>query len=294
MKNFKITFEIHPASQFGLPQGKTTVLPSKPNRHYFSDSYHTQTMTKIGYGSLSKYRSDNEKIKYSFSFNGLGISIEDNFLFVNIESSNQNEAYEKAKHECENFINHLSINHGALFVLKPVLIESDDGIHYPIPKYLNLINVTIYNLENLKNSIIDTRKCLNLSDQRLDRAITYYRYAKFLFEKRNEISNPLSEHYGQIISSVFLNLWKSVSSILGDPSKSEDSDYQKRYKELGFDSSFFKTKVEKIRKLRNNYDVAHYALSNSEIEKIQENFGEADEIALIVIKGYRKYLLNGV
>jgi hypothetical protein len=93
-----------------------------------------------------------------------------------------------------------------------------------------------------------------------------------------------------LIASVFLNLWKAISVIVGDPN--EDSDYQRRYKKLNLDYGFFKTKIEKIRYLRNTCDVAHYSLTEESLKEIEVNFGEADSTVTEVLRRYREYLLN--
>lgn len=93
-----------------------------------------------------------------------------------------------------------------------------------------------------------------------------------------------------LISAVFLNLWKAVSTIVGDPS--HDRDYQKRYKKFGFDYQFFTSKIQLLNKLRNSYDVAHYSLDENLLKEVDANVGEAQNIAAEVLRKYREHIRN--
>lgn len=109
--------------------------------------------------------------------------------------------------------------------------------------------------------------------------------AHLLFSRRGFLTNPFFRQHSMLISTAFLNLWKAISTIVGDPSV--DRDYQSRYKRLGFDYEFFTQKIEKVRDLRNHYDVAHYSLDPAHLETVEKSFGEAAQIANEVIRRYR-------
>ena len=289
---FQVTFEINPGGPFGVPQDGVTILRGEAGKQFVGDTYHPAKMIRVGWGSLPEFRADNEAIKRSFRLGDTQARLNDNFLFIELEADSEREAYTRAAHEVDTFLKNLSLNQGGLFTARPLIIEAEDGRTFPVPKYSSLGTVTVYNLDQLSRNIDEALKYQRLSDQRLERAVRYWSHARFLFGKRMEIANPLSEHHTLLISSIFLNLWKAVSIVVGDPSKSEDSDYQSRYRKLGFDYEFFRTKIEKIRELRNNYDVAHYSMSEEAIQEIESNFGEADNTVSEVLKRYRDYLLH--
>jgi hypothetical protein len=254
-----------------------TVLRGKAGGNFVGDTYHTATMIRVGYGSLPVYRSKEEAIDLSFDLGGFSVHFHDNFVFCTIEATTPQEAFDKATREISKFLQNLSLCSGRLFTSRPLIIESEDGKVFPVPKYDLFGNVTIYNLEQLRKDIIDAQKYQVLSDQRLGRALGYLGHAWFLFEKRMQIADPLSEHFTMLIASIFLNLWKATSTVVGDPSKPEDSDYRKRYKKLGFDE---------------DYDVAHYSLTDERIKDIEKNFSEAAGITNEILRRYREFLLN--
>jgi hypothetical protein len=86
-------------------------------------------------------------------------------------------------------------------------------------------------------------------------------------------------------------LWKALSTVLGDPSA--DKDYQRRYKKLGFDDTFFLQKVEHVRKLRNEYDVAHYTVESEKQNRVDSDYLEAKKIVETALRAYRERLLAG-
>src|SRR5260370_35959132 len=113
----------------------------------------------------------------------------------------------------------------------------------------------IFNLDQLKTAIKQAEASYHVSDERLDRALEYYEHATFLDSRRQEFAPVNSPHFRLLIAAVFLNVWKGVSAVIGDPS--QDSDYQRRYRALGLDDDFFQTRIELIRQPRNDCDVAH-------------------------------------
>ena len=173
-----------------------------------------------------------------------------------------------------------------IFTYTPLILEGEGEKIYPMPKYVHLMTVTTYNLKKLEEDIVEAASFHNLSDPQLDRALQYYELALLLFERREMIAPVLSRQHAHLISVVFLYFWKAISAVVGDPSK--DSDYQKRYRSLGFDYDYFKTKIEMIRKLRNDYDVAHYSLDENRIKEVDSNFKQAAKVVVEVVQKYRE------
>jgi hypothetical protein len=91
-----------------------------------------------------------------------------------------------------------------------------------------------------------------------------------------------------LVSSAFLNAWKAVTTILGDPSA--DRDHQRRHRDIGFGKDFSYDKVKRLTDLRNDYDVAHYSLRTDALEEVKAHYGEAIRIASEVIDQYRQHV----
>ena len=286
---FEITFEISPAGVFGVPEEGGTVLPARAGT-YTGVSIHTATLTIVGYGSLSEYRQENEAIALPLHLGNVEGRVQDNFIFLHVDANTSTEAYDMVVQALEKFLQHLSVNQRRPFTYKPLIIESEDGKLYPVPKVLSLGRVTHYHLEQLSKDIQEAETACFVQDVVLDRALQYYEHAILLYERRGQIADVLSRHYQYLISAVFLTLWKAVSTIVGDPS--HDRDYQKRYKKFGFDYQFFTSKIQHLNKLRNSYDVAHYSLNENLLKEVDVNVGEAQSIAAEVLRLYREYIRN--
>jgi hypothetical protein len=286
---FEITFEISPAGVFGVPEEGGTVLPARPGS-YPGAPIHTGTLTIVGHGTLSEYRQENQAIALLLHLGNIEGRIQDNFMFLQVEASTSHEGYDTVVDVLERFLQHLSVSQRRPFMYKPLIIESEDGKLYPVPKVLSLGSVTHYHLEQLSKDIQEAEAACFLEDAVLDRALQYFEHALLLNEKRGQIAPTLSRHYRYLISAVFLNLWKAVSVIVGDPS--HDRDYQRRYRQFGFDYQFFTSKIQHLNSLRNSYDVAHYSLDENLLKEVDDNVGEAQNIASEVLRRYRDYIRN--
>lgn len=85
-----------------------------------------------------------------------------------------------------------------------------------------------------------------------------------------------------VVSAAFLNLWKAITTIVGDPSS--DPDHQSRYKKFGLSFEFYREKIRRVQELRDDNDVAHHSLDLSRLDTIEREFGEATNVALEVIR----------
>ena len=247
-------------------------------------------MLLVGHGTLPEYREDGDAIEVQVNLGKSIGKLKDNFIIIEIEEDDRNVAYQIASQELDRFLRHLTLSQEVLFTYTPMIFESEKGDLHPIPRYVEFSRVTAYNLERMKENIELVQGFLYLSDPKLDKSLQYFEQAILLNRERSRIAPVLSRNHSRIVSSIFLNLWKALSVVVGDPSV--DSDYQKRYKSLGFNYEYFKTKIEWIRKRRNDYDVAHYSISEQEIGEINENYGKAQRIVIEVLQRYREVLLD--
>ena len=117
-------------------------------------------------------------------------------------------------------------------------------------------------------------------------AARYFQHALWLVDQRGRVTDPYDTNAAMLISSIFLNLWKAASVIVGDPSK--DKDYQKRHRALGLTDDFYNEKIMPLRRLRDDSDVAHYSLRNADLEKLKETIGAAIDVVREVIVAHSR------
>ena len=204
-----------------------------------------------------------------------------------IEVQNCSEAYDKACSIVDIFLQHLSVRQGLLFRARTLRIEGPQGTH-AVPVHVPFGSLRVYDLTKLANDFKDVESSWSYSDDRLARALEYFEHALFLFEVANGLQASSGRHYALCISESFLNLWKCVTSIVGDPSKRKDA-YRRRWDQLGLDERQ-KEAIARITRLRNDYDVAHYSLSPDRVRLVQEEFGKAASMVRGVMRQYTEHL----
>ena len=281
---FKLTFAIQPSGPFGVPQEATTVVPGRAGT-INGPTLESASGAIVGYGTLSEYRAPEKAIHLALPMGDSSIEIHDNFGSIGVQANSPGDAYKAATKTLDKLLQHLTLSNGNLFSYQPLTFESEDGRLYPVPRYLQLMRVVAYNLEQLASEIQKAARLSSFEDEKLTKAMEYYEQALLLFQNRSQLADVLSRHHALLIAAAFLNLWKAVSVIVGDPNV--DKDYQSRYRTLGFDYEYFRQKIEKVRELRNDYDVAHYSLDSGDIERVEANFGEATQITRDVLQRYR-------
>jgi hypothetical protein len=284
---YRIIFELSPEGVFGVPQEGTTVVPAELEET-FSDAI-TNTALKVGHGTLSQYRTPDDALQMELDLGSCTASIEDNFITVILEAEDHSTAYQRAIPPLESLLAHLAVDLRHTFSHRPIEIRDAQGRPYRVPVRMDF-QVTLYKLDQVADAFNTAATVAALADPTLDRALHYFEHALFLFARRRELAPPMTRHHGMIISAVFLNLWKAVTTIVGDPSR--DRDYQKRYRQFGMDRTLFRTKIERLRELRNDYDVAHYAPTTAPSAEIEAVYGEAVSIAAEVIRHYRDHLIR--
>ena len=284
-----MTFKILPPHSFGLPQDGHTVLPAGTS--FVSDTYDRFTGAIVGHGTLSDYRDLDGAISQDVEVLGLKGKLFDNHLALDVEGATPNEAYARAARAVDSLLMHLAVNQRRSFAFEGLSIMSSSGKIGLVPKPVRIFAVAQYDLSKLGSDIIAAQAFSWLKDAELERALEYFEHGLNLYEERNQGSDPFSRRFRMIISSVFLNIWKAISTLVGDPNK--DHDYQSRYKKLGLDYEYFKEKIERLRYLRNDCDVAHYDVSTRSLERIENECGEAIRIASDLISRYRAHLAGG-
>jgi hypothetical protein len=286
---FSAVFEIGPSSVFGLPQAGMTVLPAGPGE-YVGDSYDTWTGTKVGRGTLPVYRALDTAIQADLRVADAPTRFNDNFATIEIECDTAVTAYREATNRIDDLLRHLSLTQGRAFEWLPVSLVSEDGKVHPVPNLMQLAMVTTYDLGTLGRDLTSAAEYSVIDDERLNRAMDYYEQALLLFERRARIVQLLSHQHMQLISSIFLNLWKALTTIVGDPSR--DRDHQRRHLELGLDHEFYTSRIRHLHDLRNEFDVAHYALDEAATQRVESEYGEAKKTVEEVLRRYRESLVS--
>jgi hypothetical protein len=288
---FTLSAQLSPSGPFGVPQDKYVVVPTGTGREIYSPAVDTLLAKVVGHGSMSIYRRDDEAIRETLKVDEFTIRFSDNYVFIEVESHNGQNALSRCLEFLERFLIQLSVHLRRPFSYDILGLTDEQNRRYlATPETISLTTVTTYNLDDLRQAIHAAAEASSALDDRMNRASQYFEHALFLYEKRQELAQPGTRHYSALISSVFLSLAKAVTILVGDPSS--DHDHQRRYKDIGLDYDFYKNKIGRVLELRNSYDVAHHDLTGRGADVIEQNYGEAVETTSTILACYSEHLKN--
>jgi hypothetical protein len=289
MKKFMLLIKVGPPAMFGLPQDGIAVLNGKLGGKFHGPTLDSKSGQFVSYGRLSEYRREEEAVGFAGTIGGLSLTVRDNFFRLEVEAGDRGAAFRLGVARVEFFLRLLAVEYGNAFTYEVLQIESDDGELEvrPGPKMVELIRATMFNTEQLVQHMVNAAASAHLDDPRLSKALMYREDAAFLFEARARVG-VFTHHFSFLLTSAYLNMWKAITTILGDPSM--DSDYQSRFHTFGLPKGFWDDNVKPLKKVRDDVDVAHYSLETDTIERVERSFGEAGKVCKVVIKAYIAYL----
>ena len=87
-----------------------------------------------------------------------------------------------------------------------------------------------------------------------------------------------------VVPLQFLQYWKCLTAIVGDPSK--DKDHQARPNTLGLGRQFFRSRISPLHDLRNSFDVAHVTDPNSPVVVTPTQATDCREVAVLALEGF--------
>lgn len=286
---FVATFALSPTSFFGLPEGDKTVLKAA-GAQVIGAAIDPRTGLIVQHGSVSEFRRPEEVLKVSLDRAGYRLVAEDNFVRLSLEAPNMDSAVEEAIRIVERFVRHLTVEHAVMFDYEALQIEFDDQVRrWPSQRSVHVMSATLYDLADTAQKMARAFPRALLGDTKLDKALLYIEHGWFLYNVRVHAPRT-SPHYGLAIASAFLQLWKAVTAILGDPSS--DRGHRTKHRQFGLPKEFWNERVKPLYVIRNDADVAHYSLASSPVQKLEGTFGQAALVCRDVIAAYADSLLS--
>lgn len=289
--NYEILFQVSPPGWFGLPEPDRVVIKGNSGQQITGPVIDRRSGNLVSHGTLSRYRTNEEAIDLELEVEGSRMRVWDNFFSLRVEAADQGAALSKGRSVFDRYLRLVMTQQGDLFEYEILQIESEDGVvdARPQPQAIRVMNMTVFNLEQLRIFLAEAARRSSAKNERLDKALVYYEHARLFFRMRGLV--PIfSTHQSFILASAYLNLWKAISVVLGEPGT--DSDYQKRFRDIGFDTNFWKEKIQPLLTVRNDHDVAHYSLDATAVGAVDKNFGNAEAVCRTVLNVYADYALK--
>lgn len=297
---YRAVLLIAPAYIFGLPTKDTIVIPAdpsgKPSTVTFPSIDNT-TLEKASWGTLSKYREDKDAVQVASTVRQCQASLVDNYLTLefSVDDPLTNSPWDLARNT-------------AIAICGPLTLLADSPIDFQIvslqqlegaQKHLRSAQiggiVSAYNLNELSSKVKVSMSIANRQDPTLEKGLIYYRHGAMLRER--EIARawdggfPGSTQSMLFEAESFLNYWKAATAIIGDRTKGDDN--AERGRRLGLGPDYYRTTVQPLTNIRNDYDVAHYNVQLDRAKQTSASLGKMVEVAKTVLLAYITYLDTG-
>ncbi len=284
MPRYEVVVTLEPPKIFGLPEEHWTIVEAAPSHHY-SPTLDFRTHNIVGHGTLSRYREYDDRLTATFVVNNIECQIDDNFLHAILEANNVSEALMLISQEIGRLCPLVSTFLGGSHLSFGILQAVQDGAPVPLSPRVTLMRVHAYNLSSLKEAILNASDMLDglPTDERLDQALRYFVNGGTLYRLMTE------QGVGQVLEApCFLEFWKAMAKIVGDPSG--EKDHQSRYKKFGLDKEYYDRAIRPLHNIRNRFGVAHIASVDAPAVVSLKDVGQCQAVAGQVIQRYVKFL----
>lgn len=289
--SLKTVWRIDPPAYFGLPDGAKVVVPAdeRGRTEIQSPTLDRQSGLIVNHGTLPIFRRPEHAIKNAETVSEVRLRFQDNFLFVELEAQDLKTGLQRARVAVKSVVRHLMVQLPDFFSASLLQYEVVGQEAHRTSNPAKLLVATVYNLKQLEEQIHHSFEAAGRSDGRLDRALAYYEHARFLFKLASDQLIE-DEHRDYLLASSFLFLWKSITSVLGEPGS--DADYQTRFRTYGLPANYWELNIKPLKAVRDDADVAHYDLSPAGIQKAVGMYGRADRTCREVLIAYKDWLLR--
>lgn len=296
MATYAYIFKLHPPGLFGLEEPGQIVRPAPPGKSEIEgDVVDTRTMKVVGRGHGTVTRDPTDRIDERSQIGGAACWLHDNFLNIEIPGDNltPEEGWQRAGTVLRTFVLALSARLGHALRAQLVQAVGDHAEHLPVMTTTKLAGGRIYSLDSLRTDVKEAFAQSGLQeDTRLREALEKLELALTLDEAANDwLSESPKFTVGDVLSALaserFLNYFKAITAILGDPSQ-ECNRWQTFYRDLGLEASA--AVLQSLKKTRDDQDVAHVLRSGQPARVDMEQVLQAREMALRVARSYADWL----
>lgn len=286
LHRYDFVFLLKPSGLFGLPDEGWTIIGNGA-RDVTSPVVDARTENFVGHGTLSQYRLHEDRLVATLTLNAIRFEVDDNFLRVAIEAIDRPAAQAVVHETLTRYCAFASGMLGTFLSFEVVQILEDDE-PLSIPLRMTVMNVRMYNLGMLREKLTEAGSLLDglPPDQTLDQALRYFSEAGILY---NLLADDTLEKLLRPLC--FLQFWKALATIVGDPSSG--GDHQSRYRRFGLgagDKGYYNRVLSPLHFVRNQFDVAHVASLNTPAFVRPSDVEQCRSVANDAIQAYVIYL----
>ncbi len=297
---YRAVFFLHPTHLFGLPGEDAIVFPAEPSGRETTVSFpsiDSTTLEKTSWGTISRYREDKDAVKVESQVRGARAALTDNYLTVEFDSDDpvKNSPWDLARDITIAICRPLTLLTDTPVDFELVSLQQLEGAQKHLRSAQIGGTVSAYNLRELSEKVRESVDLANLRDPTLEKALTYYRHGAIL--RDSSVSRAWDDESPKSIQAVlfdsesFLNYWKAATAVIGDRTKGDTTD--ERGRRLGLGADYYKSKVQPLTDVRNDYDVAHYDTQLERARQASASLGQMTQVAKELLLAYVAYLRSG-
>ena len=276
MPQYGVVMRLDPPRCFGLPDPGFIVVPV---RQRVAVEWNPESGSVVDRSSW--FRGDTERLVASVTVNGIRFRVHDDRLSATVEAEGAVAAMAAIGRETRRLLDLTSTLSSADRLSFRIIEATEDGS--PIdPSPMLELRAYAYDLNATKAGLLQASALLDglSSDPRLDQALRYFAIG----------DNLRAQAWASLDSGLeplcFLQYWKALATVAGDPSA--DRDHQTRTQELGLGKDFFSREIRPLHRIRDSFGVAHIASLDDPPTTSTDGVGKCRSIAAEVIGAYAK------
>lgn len=284
MPQYEIVVRVDPPYRFGLTDGRMPVFPANalpllcwtPG----GDSWAEPS------GSGETVRSYDDRFLIEVEIDGIRVSGDDNLFRVWLNAPDLDAAAVHAEALIWRIFAVQSLLSEKVVVddisVKAIEIRYQGVVFTEDPSAGGAL--CIYDLRSLEERVRQSALLLRglTNDKRLEQALRYLSIGDDMaFMRKDHQSKELVD---EISPLRFLQYWKALTTITGDPSR--DRDHQSTSTRLGLGRQYFRHQIRPLKDLRDSFDVAHITDPDAPMIVSRSDVVKCREVAARVVVAY--------
>jgi hypothetical protein len=281
----RIHYRITPPAYFGLPSGNRIVLPADGKQRVVRvHSEDPLTRQRVFHGTLSEFRSAEAIFELHIEDGATHLHFVEDSLFASA-SEETSEQINTVHARVENVLRLLSIENGERVGAEILAITDSTGRPLPfiLPRIGPILRTTLYSFTGLAETLQNCVRWSAVLDEKAERSLLYFEHGCLLLEHADTLPST-SWHTAFSRSMAFLQLFKALTTLIGDPQI--DRDYQSRCRSLGLPKDYWRNRVKPLYVVRSDRDVAHHSQMPHQTTEFLGHYSKALEVLKEVLHAH--------
>ncbi len=295
-KEYTLICSIQPPGIFGVEDGDLLLRPS-PDGGMVDEQLNVDAIDERRLQSVFP----SSPFKKSAGTDGVSITVEGNRIALKVSGMNPT----LVQSQLESFLKHLllllTLRLGVPLRAKLLSFIDERGHSFALPR-IKVMGAAIYDFKALSEEFDWCVGTVGLRDDALARALKYYacgcrHYEVWETHLRNSVASGdiIGEDFEDSMwASAFLDFWKSLTTILEEPSNKTGRDrvFRGRARAVGLDNNDIRM-IRSLKEVRDDFDVAHRAHDELAHPLPRLNVPIVKSLARKIVVSYMDRISNG-